>query len=152
MTIRFEKKSYDFVFFRRSMYHLVMLYPCGYRYQRKRCGKLWFPNSNRNSHENDNRICTCKIFLLKNCFKMYKVNIINIYVKPKVACSDRFLRYFRIQNVIIFVVSVVALRAKDFLLAQMPTPYQRCLSLPLLFSHLSLEQDNTPTHINITNY
>ena len=115
-------------------------------------GKLWFPNSNRNSHENDNRICTCKIFLLKNCFKMYKVNIINIYVKPKVACSDRFLRYFRIQNVIIFVVSVVALRAKDFLLAQMPTPYQRCLSLPLLFSHLSLEQDNTPTHINITNY
>ena len=54
---------------------------------------------------------------------MYKVNIINIYVKPKVACSDRFLRYFRIQNVIIFVVSVVALRAKDFLLAQMPTPY-----------------------------
>ena len=61
-------------------------------------GKLWFPNSNRNSHENDNRICTCKIFLLKNCFKMYKVNIINIYVKPKVACSDRFLLPVLLQN------------------------------------------------------
>ena len=78
---------------------------------------------------------------------MYKVNIINIYVKPKVACSDRFLRYFRIQNVIIFVVSVVALRAKDFLLAQMPTPYQRCLSLPSsLFASLTRTRQHAHAH------
>ena len=117
-------------------------------------GKLCFPNSNGKSHENDNQICTCEIFLLK-LFQMYKVNIINIYVKPKVACSDRFLLPVLLQNSEChnFCRIGSSPTSQGFFIStnaySVPT---MSLTASSLFASLTIEQDNTPTHINITNY